>query len=101
MQTPDFPPQQPGFDCGFLTVEQFAARLHVSRATVFGWMQRGVLQAGRHYVKFGRVLRFPWSPALVAELLHASSEQAVSPERVRPTPRQRRPVKGSPVNWDY
>ena len=101
MQNADFPPQQPGFDRGFLTVEQFAARLCVSRATVFGWMQRGVLQAGRHYVKLGRVIRFPWSAETVEELLHASAEQNTMPQKVRPAARPRRTFKGSPVNWDY
>lgn len=91
----------PDHGCDLLTVEQFADRLQISRATVFALMQRGVLVGGRHFIRLGRVVRFPWSAELVAELLKTTVEQNA------PTPRQQRSIrplrsaKGSPVNWDY
>lgn len=94
-------PDSPDNGCDLLTVEQFADRLQISRATVFALMQRGVLIAGRHFIRLGRVVRFPWSAELVAELLKTTGEQHT------PTPRQQRSIrpqrsgKGSPVNWDY
>jgi excisionase family DNA binding protein len=44
----------------FLTVEQFAQRLQVSRTTVFGWLKKGDLREGVHYLRIGRILRFHW-----------------------------------------
>jgi excisionase family DNA binding protein len=44
----------------FLTVEQFAKRLQVSRTTVFGWLKKGDLREGVHYIRIGRILRFRW-----------------------------------------
>lgn len=90
-----YPPSLPEV----LTVEQFAERLKVSRATLFNWMQRNILVAGRHYLKQGRVLRFLWSTELIMELV-ASSE----------APKERRPVtpvlprsqkQSNPINWEY
>jgi hypothetical protein len=43
-----------------LTVEQFAERLQVSRTTVFGWLKKGVLTEGAHYLRIGRILRLRW-----------------------------------------
>ena len=87
--------------CDILTVEEFAERLHVSRATVFSWIQRGILAAGRHYFKFGRVIRFPWSAELIANLLQASAVPEVRPCEVRHAPRPTRTRKRNPINWDY
>lgn len=42
----------------FLTVEQFAERLQVSRTTVFGWLKSGILAEGVDYLRLGRILRF-------------------------------------------
>lgn len=101
MQKADIPPSLPAFDCELLTVEQFADRLHVSRATVFSWMQRGVLSAGCHFIRLGRVVRFPWSADLVTELLKASMNHQATP--CLATVKVRQPVRrnSSPVNWDY
>ena len=41
-----------------LTVEEFAEHMKISRSTVFDWIRRGTLKAGRHYIKVGRVIRF-------------------------------------------
>ena len=81
-----------------LPVDQFAQRLHLSRATVFSWMQKGILQQGRHYLKFGRVLRFVWSAELIASLLSDSAnDQRVTTVQVRTS----KPAKANPINWDY
>ncbi|GFO61670.1 hypothetical protein GMST_39950 [Geomonas silvestris] len=47
-----------------LTIEQFAARMQVSRATVFGWLKKGVLREGVHYFRLGRILRLCWREGL-------------------------------------
>lgn len=80
-----------------LTVDQMADRLTLSRATVFAWMQEGILVKGRHFLKYGRVLRFVWSAELIQELLAGCmiDEGAMVPVRV---PRQ---VKPNPINWEY
>jgi len=87
--------------CDILTVEQFAERVHVSRATVFAWMQRGLLVAGRHYFKFGRVIRFPWSAELIANLLQASTGQESQPIPVQVKVKPVRQGKRNSINWDY
>jgi predicted DNA-binding transcriptional regulator AlpA len=87
--------------CELLTVEQFAARLQISRATVFALIKRGVLVDGRHLIRLGRVVRFPWSAELVAELLKTTVEQHVPTPRPQRSIRPRRTATGSPVNWDY
>jgi len=84
-----------------LTVEQFAQRLQVSRATVFSWIQKQILVQGRHFLKFGRVLRFTWSDDLVSTLLHDSAPALpVVPLMVRPVSMIRK-KSDSPLNWDY
>lgn len=84
-----------------LTVEQFAQRLQVSRATVFAWMQKQILVQGRHFLKFGRVLRFSWSDDLVACLLHDSAQVVpVAPPPLSPVAVSRKKT-GSSLNWEY
>lgn len=86
-----------------LTVEQFAERLQVSRATVFNWMQKQILAPGKHFIRFGRVLRFTWSADLVAKLLHESAQAlpvAVTMTVTTPVALTRKKT-GSPINWGY
>jgi hypothetical protein len=85
----------------FLTIEQLADRLHVSRATLFTWKQSAQLIQGRHYLQRGRVLRFVWSAELAQILFSApsSSEGMVSPGRVTASALKR--TKHDPVNWEY
>jgi predicted DNA-binding transcriptional regulator AlpA len=88
-------------DPELLTVEQFADRLQVSRATIFAWMQKKILIQGQHFLRLGRVLRFPWSPDLVAGLLAVSAQTPpVAPPSLSPVlaPRKKRPTV---INWDY
>ena len=81
-----------------MTVEEFARKLHVSRATVFAWIKRGTLAEGIHYFKIGRVLRFIWSEELLEMLLSTSSE---GEKTARLSPSSCQPVKAKPINWDY
>ena len=84
-----------------LTVDQFARRLQVSRATVFSWMHKQILVQGRHFLKIGRVLRFTWSDDLVVCLLHDSAQAVpVAAPAIRPVCRMRKKT-GSSLNWEY
>lgn len=84
-----------------LTVEQFAQRLQVSRATVFSWMQKQILVQGRHFLKFGRVLRFTWSDDFISTLLHESAAVVVVvPPTLSPIAASRKKT-GSSLNWEY
>lgn len=94
-------PDSSDHGCDFLTVEQFAEKLQISRATVFALMKRGALVAGRHFIRLGRVVRFPWSPELIAELLKATDEQNGPTLRQQRSIRPQRSTRGNPVNWDY
>lgn len=87
--------------CEFLTVEQLAQRLHISRATVFGWMQRGIIVQGRHYFKRGHVLRFLWSEDFIRQLLADSTEDARKRSTVKPDVKPLKHKKPNPINWDY
>lgn len=90
--------QQPAPDV--LTVEQFAERLQVSRATVFNWIQKNVLVQGLHFFKIGRVLRFVWNTDAVAGLLTCATpvpSPVPVPARL-PAPSKR---KTTPINFEY
>lgn len=60
-----------------LTVEEFAERMKISRTTVFDWIRKGTLKAGRHYLKIGRIVRFEWGPELIQKLREDSAEEPV------------------------
>jgi hypothetical protein len=70
-----------------LTVEQFAQRMQISRATVFTWLKAGVLLENVHYIRRGRILRFCWREGLFfnsqQELLSEDDGRDVS----QPVPR--------------
>ncbi len=84
-----------------LTVEQFAQRLQVSRATVFAWIQKQILVQGRHFLKIGRVLRFTWSDDFISLLLKESAAAvAVAPPALSPVVVSRKKT-GSSLNWEY
>ena len=84
-----------------LTVEQFAQRLQVSRATVFTWIHKQILVQGRHFLKIGRVLRFTWSDDLLACLLSDSVQvESVAIPAVVPV-RLTSKKSDSSLNWDY
>lgn len=84
-----------------LTVEQFAERLQVSRATVFAWIQKQILVQGRHFLKIGRVLRFTWSDDFISLLLQESATAAaVALPTLSPAVVSRKKTDSS-LNWEY
>ena len=83
--------------CEFITVEEVANRLHVCRATLFNWMQRGVFIQGKHFFKRGRVLRFLWGDDPVNAVLGEHAEKCESTAVAKPAHSR----KSSPLNWDY
>lgn len=84
-----------------LTVEQFAQRLQVSRATVFAWIQKQILVQGRHFLKIGRVLRFTWSDDFISTLLlESAAAAAVAPPTLSPVIVSRKKTDSS-LNWEY
>lgn len=81
-------------DKELLTVEQFAKRFQVSRATVFVWLHKSIFTKGKHYLKIGRVLRFFW-PMEGIEIIVQEPVQAKAGVRMI------RQKKSSPLNWNY
>lgn len=71
-------------DTDLLTVEQFAAKMQVSRTTVFEWLKNGALEEGKHYFKIGRIIRFVWDAAL---FLGRSGEKNNHEKKPFPDPR--------------
>ena len=96
----EFLPQQPT-NAELLTVEQFAQRLQVSRATVFTWIQKQILVQDRHFLKIGRVLRFTWSDDFVSTLLHDSALALPVVPLVASPVSPTRKKSDSSLNWDY
>lgn len=93
----DIIPQPPEL----LTVEQFAQRLQVSRATVFAWIQKQILVQGRHFLKFGRVLRFTWSDDFISILLQESATAAAVAPPTLSLVAVSRKKSDSSLNWEY
>jgi hypothetical protein len=87
--------------CKFLTVEQVADRLQVSRATLFNWMHKGIFTEGKHYFKRGHVLRFVWSEELIQTLFEDFGEDGVKHSRVKGSAVPFNQNKSKPINWDY
>lgn len=82
-----------------ITVDEFATRMHLSRATVFNWMQKGVLARGRHYLKQGRVLRFLWSDEVIRDIAAVSTEN--NAETAKAMKCRISAAIASPINWEY
>ena len=99
MTTPDTMPQRDS-NAELLTVDQLAERLQLSRATIFAWVQRGILVQGQHFLKYGRVVRFLWSDNMLESLLIESVNKdcRLMTKSASHTPRQTNP---GPVNWEY
>jgi excisionase family DNA binding protein len=57
-----------------LSIEQFAAKMGVGRTTIYDWIKSGHLLPGRHYVKIGGTIRFPWGPELLQRLSEDSRD---------------------------
>lgn len=86
-----------------LSTEEFAARLKVSRSTVFEWIKTGKLEAGKHFLRIGRTIRFPWGRELLEALLADSVvARPPAPRQTSARPASRaRPRGGPAVDLDY
>ena len=84
-----------------LTVEEFAAKLKVSRTTVFTWLKTGHLTEGKHYFKIGRIIRFVWDAgSFLGKPVRRKPEQATT--SVKPVCTMKRHLPSEPaVNLDY
>lgn len=83
-----------------LTVEEFAAKMRVSRTTVFEWLKSGSVVEGKHYFKIGRIIRFVWDATLF--LGGSSNKPSALKKTVRPKGiRQLHSPASPPVNLDY
>jgi predicted site-specific integrase-resolvase len=85
-----------------LTLDEYASRLKVCRATVFEWKRKGILRLGCHYLRFGRVVRFVWSEEAIAKMLEDSTTSTI-PEtpvaRAATTPAKQK--HSTQIDWNY
>nr|WP_321399410.1 hypothetical protein [uncultured Desulfobacter sp.] len=83
-----------------LLIDEFAKRLKVGRSTIFDWKKKGILKAGQHYIKQGRVLRFFWAKDALLNLCEPSekSSRHDNKEESNHTPKSHRRVG---INLDY
>jgi hypothetical protein len=65
----------------YLTIQQFADRLRVSRSTAYGWIAMGKLIAGEHVLHIGGVIRITWGNDLMSHLLELSRNEREPAER--------------------
>lgn len=92
-------------DVELLSIEQFAAKMAVSRTTVYEWFKSGYLKAGRHYIKLGTTVRFAWGTELLQRLMEdsvdARTAQKVTLEHESLVPRSAATgKKGLQINQD-
>lgn len=59
----------------YLTIEQFAARLQLSRSTAYNWIYQGRLVEGTHVLHVGGVIRILWGDDLMKHLLELSKNE--------------------------
>lgn len=100
------------FHVEMLSIDQFAAKMGVSRTTVYDWFKSGYLRPGRHYIKIGKTTLFAWGAELLQKL-HEDSCERISEDvklqheteldkRVSQIPRvQSNRKKGIQANLDY
>jgi hypothetical protein len=91
-------------DCSFefLDIQTFASRMKISRSTVYGWMQQGVLVEGLDYMHRGRILRFAWSQKLILRLMEGAARAAEEVSSAPKTTEMGQPNRrGGQINWDY
>lgn len=74
-----------------VSLAEFARRMGVCPNTVRAWIAAGRLQEGAHFLRAGRVIRFPWGRELVERLLR---EWHPSPPPPRPHLKSRRGSRG-------
>ena len=92
---------EPSNSIEFLTVQEFAARLKVGRTTVFTWIKEGRMVEGRDFFRFGRTLRFLWSPNLLARLHDNGAAKKDKEPRSQPMLTGKRSGKKTALNLDY
>jgi excisionase family DNA binding protein len=66
----------------FLTIDQFAEQMQISRSTAYGWIAEGRL--GPYLLRIKSVVRIAWSDDLLIHLLTSSDKPditAVAPLR--------------------
>jgi len=59
-----------------LNLKNFARLMDVCPNTVRNWMATGKLRADRHYLRCGRIIRFPWSDETMARLMTEWAREA-------------------------
>jgi hypothetical protein len=87
-----------------LTPEQFSDRMQIGRTTFFEWKKKGKLQAGRDFIKEGRVIRILWCAELLKRLLESSNEkktQEGSSRTKREKSSVQMPKRKVAINLDY
>lgn len=96
------------FQVEMLTIEQFAAKMSVSRTTVYEWLKSGYLRAGRHFIRIGGTIRFAWGPELIQRLCEDSATEEPTKEAPEAA-RDKVPLHQAPaarkretqINMDY
>ena len=63
-------------DFEMISVEEFAARMGVSRSTVFAWLAKGHLPEGKVYVRIGKTIRFIWSIEAIAAMSEKNASES-------------------------
>lgn len=71
----------------FITIQEFAKKLHISPSTAYNWIARGKLIIGQHVVHVDGVIRIVWCDALVDHLLEISIQEK---EKAKHPPLKRR-----------
>lgn len=61
-------------DMEFLTVEEFAERMKISRSTAYSWIAANILASGTDVMRVGGILRVVWSENLVGRLLEITMQ---------------------------
>ncbi|MGC2422802.1 MAG: hypothetical protein WA666_00385 [Nitrospirota bacterium] len=85
-----------------ITIEEFAKRMSVCRATAFDWKAHGRVKPGRDFIQIGRTVRFLWGPELLKNLQDDCQLAAEQPS----VEKKKRPVKlrnkgKASINLDY
>ncbi|GFO65900.1 hypothetical protein GMPD_38190 [Geomonas paludis] len=85
-----------------ITIEMFAERMAISRATAYDWKQRGILVQGKHFIKYGRIVRICWNSDLIEYLLAGCTvELPPVHARVHERKESSKSVVGTQINWEY
>ena len=78
----DLTTKQPD-DFQMINLKSFARRLDVCPNTIRNWMDSGKLSADRHYLRSGRIIRFPWSHETIERLMKEWSKYVPSRPKLK------------------